>query len=364
MLLFQPWPCCSGAALLPGRSAWRRRCVPGWPWLGRRADREGLQRSRSCRRVAVVINSPGGSPVQSHLIFSRIRQLAAEKEKRVYVFCEDVAASGGYFLALAGDEIYADPSSIVGSIGVISAGFGLDKFIERFGIERRVHTVRQGQGRARSLPAGAPRGRARGLKDLQRDVHDVFIGIVKERRAGKLKGPEEEMFSGAFWSAAKALRVRPDRRHRRSAQQDARAARRQGAAEGRAAGARRPVVALPPSAGSCKRTCTTDLRFPRRWPMISSRPSRRGRYGRASASRLPAGGTTECPSSIVMALIGAGLYAGYRWMHTRSGRNHSRMHRAEDELQATRGQAAASRRTWAALEYDPATGVYRPQKRS
>src|SRR5262245_50762034 len=91
--------------------------------------------------VAVVINSPGGSPVQSNLIFNRIRQLAAEKEKRVYVFCEDVAASGGYFLALAGDEIYADPSSIVGSIGVVSAGFGLDKFIQRFGIERRVDAV-------------------------------------------------------------------------------------------------------------------------------------------------------------------------------------------------------------------------------
>ena len=79
--------------------------------------------------VAILINSPGGSPVQSHLIFKRIRQLARETDKRVYVFCEDVAASGGYFLALAGDEIYADPSSIVGSIGVISAGFGFDKAI-------------------------------------------------------------------------------------------------------------------------------------------------------------------------------------------------------------------------------------------
>ena len=109
--------------------------------------------------VAIVINSPGGSPVQSHLIFSRIRQLAKEKKKRVYVFCEDIAASGGYFLALAGDEIYADPSSIVGSIGVISASFGLDKFIERFGIERRVLYLRQGQGCARSLSAGARRRR-------------------------------------------------------------------------------------------------------------------------------------------------------------------------------------------------------------
>jgi signal peptide peptidase SppA len=153
--------------------------------------------------VAIVINSPGGSPVQSNLIFSRIRQLAKEKQKRVYVFCEDVAASGGYFLALAGDEIYADPSSIVGSIGVISASFGLDKFIERFGIERRVHTSGKDKGSLDPFRPERPDDVAR-LLDLQRDVHDVFTGIVKERRAGKLKGPEEELFSGAFWSAEKA----------------------------------------------------------------------------------------------------------------------------------------------------------------
>jgi signal peptide peptidase SppA len=154
--------------------------------------------------VAIIVNSPGGSPVQSHLIFSRIRQLAAEKGKRVYVFCEDVAASGGYFLALAGDEIYADPSSIVGSIGVISASFGLDKFIARFDIERRVHTA----GRDKStLDPFQPEKREAvdRLKELQREVHDVFIGIVKARRAGRLKGPDSELFSGAYWSAAKAL---------------------------------------------------------------------------------------------------------------------------------------------------------------
>ena len=153
--------------------------------------------------VAIVVNSPGGSPVQSHLIFSRIRQLAKEKDKRVYVFCEDIAASGGYFLALAGDEIYADPSSIVGSIGVISASFGLDRFIERFGIERRVHTSGKDKGALDPFQPERPDDVAR-LKELQRDVHDVFAGIVKERRAGKLKGPEEELFSGTFWSAAKA----------------------------------------------------------------------------------------------------------------------------------------------------------------
>jgi signal peptide peptidase SppA len=154
--------------------------------------------------VAIVVNSPGGSPVQSHLIFRRIRQLASEKGKRVYVFCEDVAASGGYFLALAGDEIYADPSSIVGSIGVISAGFGLDKFIDRFGIQRRVHSSGKDKGALDPFQPERPEDVAR-LEALQRHVHDVFIAVVKERRAGKLKGPEEELFSGTFWSAAKAL---------------------------------------------------------------------------------------------------------------------------------------------------------------
>ena len=156
--------------------------------------------------VAVVVNSPGGSPVQSHLIFGRIRQLAAEKGKRVYVFCEDVAASGGYFLALAGDEIYADPSSIIGSIGVISSGFGLDKLIARFGVERRVHTSGQDKGALDPFQPERPEDIAR-LKQLQRTVHDAFIGVVRDRRAGRLKGEEQELFSGRFWSAAKALEL-------------------------------------------------------------------------------------------------------------------------------------------------------------
>ena len=170
--------------------------------------------------MAVVINSPGGSPVQSHLIFSRIRQLAAEKEKRVYVFCEDVAASGGYFLALAGDEIYADPSSIVGSIGVISASFGLDKLIDRFGIERRVHASGKDKGALDPFQPERPEDVAR-LKDLQRHVHDVFIGIVKERRAGKLDGTGGGVVLGRLLVGGQGRGIRADRRHRRPAQQDA-----------------------------------------------------------------------------------------------------------------------------------------------
>jgi signal peptide peptidase SppA len=155
--------------------------------------------------VAVLINSPGGSPVQSHLIYKRIRQLAGEHGKRVYVFCEDVAASGGYFLAIAGDEIYADPSSIVGSIGVVSAGFGFDKAIEKLGIDRRVYTAGTSKAILDPFKPEKPEDIAR-LRELQKDIHDTFIGLVKERRGARLAGvAEDELFSGAFWTGRKAL---------------------------------------------------------------------------------------------------------------------------------------------------------------
>jgi signal peptide peptidase SppA len=153
--------------------------------------------------VAVVINSPGGSPVQSNLIFNRLRQVAAEKKKRVYVFCEDVAASGGYFLAISGDEIYADPSSIIGSIGVVSRSFGFVDLLKRLGVERRVYTAGTNKNQLDPFLPEDPDDVSR-LKSIQKDVHDVFIGLVKERRLGKLKAPDDELFSGAFWSAAKA----------------------------------------------------------------------------------------------------------------------------------------------------------------
>jgi signal peptide peptidase SppA len=156
--------------------------------------------------IAVVVNSPGGSPVQSSLIFRRIRQLAEEHEKTVYVFCEDVAASGGYYLALAGDEIYSDASSVIGSIGVIFAGFGFDKAIEKLGVTRRVYTAGEAKDALDSFQPERPQDVER-IKDLQRDVHDVFIGVVKERRAGRLKGSDQELFSGAFWSGPKAMEL-------------------------------------------------------------------------------------------------------------------------------------------------------------
>ncbi|MFM1813658.1 MAG: hypothetical protein RLZ98_353 [Pseudomonadota bacterium] len=153
--------------------------------------------------VAILINSPGGSPVQSSLIFKRIRQLADERKKKVYVFCEDVAASGGYYLAVAGDEIYADASSIVGSIGVITAGFGLHKAIERLGIERRVYTAGESKMTLDPFQPEKEDDVAR-LKAIQKAVHDVFIGVVKDRREGRLKGTDQQLFSGAFWSALQA----------------------------------------------------------------------------------------------------------------------------------------------------------------
>jgi signal peptide peptidase SppA len=159
-----------------------------------------------CPAVAIVINSPGGSAVQSNLIFRRIRQLAEEKKKTVYAFCEDVAASGGYYLAVAGDEIYADASSIVGSIGVIFSGFGFVKAIEKLGIERRVYTAGIAKDALDPFRPERPE-EVEQIKSVQRDVHDVFIGIVKERRAGRLRGADSDMFSGAFWSAPKAMEL-------------------------------------------------------------------------------------------------------------------------------------------------------------
>jgi signal peptide peptidase SppA len=181
--------------------------TPLRPGLTIAAAAQAIERAFSASRlptVAVAVNSPGGSPVQSSLLFKRLRQLAEEKKKRIIVFCEDVAASGGYYLALAGDEIYADASSIVGSIGVISQSFGLDKAIGRLGIERRVYTAGDHKGALDPFLPEKPEEIER-LKAIQRDVHDVFIGIVKDRRAGRLKAPDAELFSGAFWSAAKAL---------------------------------------------------------------------------------------------------------------------------------------------------------------
>lgn len=183
--------------------------TPLRPGLSINAVAGGLEKAFSLSKlpsVAVIVNSPGGSPVQSNLIFKRIRQLAEEKKKKVYAFCEDVAASGGYYLAVAGDEIYADPSSIIGSIGVVSATFGFDKAMAKLGIDRRVYTAGDAKVLLDPFQPEKPEDVAR-LQAIQKDVHDVFIGVVKDRRAARLKGHDSELFSGAFWSAAKALEL-------------------------------------------------------------------------------------------------------------------------------------------------------------
>ena len=153
--------------------------------------------------VALLVNSPGGAPVQAALIAGRIRQLAVEKEVPVYAFCEDVAASGGYWLACAAEEIYADPASIVGSIGVISAGFGFPELLEKFGIERRIHTSGDKKGMLDPFVAERPDDIER-LRDLQEDIHDQFKEYVRTRRGEKLTADEDVLFSGEFWTGRRA----------------------------------------------------------------------------------------------------------------------------------------------------------------
>lgn len=149
--------------------------------------------------VAIVVNSPGGSPVQSNLIFKRIRALAEENDKKVIVAVEDVAASGGYMIAVAGDEIIADRSSIVGSIGVISAGFGFTGLIEKLGVDRRVYTAGKNK---MILDPFQPEKKAdiQYLKNIQLEIHEMFVDLVKSRRGDVLSGDEDEVFSGRFWT--------------------------------------------------------------------------------------------------------------------------------------------------------------------
>jgi signal peptide peptidase SppA len=160
----------------------------------------------AAQAVAVVVNSPGGSAVQSHLIFQRIRAHADEKALPVVAFVEDAAASGGYMVACAGDEIFADPASVVGSIGVVSAGFGFDRLIERFGIERRVHTAGRSKAMLDPFRPERPEDVER-LAAIQDKVHQLFQDLVRARRGTRLRGDPEILFSGAIWSGAEAVEL-------------------------------------------------------------------------------------------------------------------------------------------------------------
>jgi serine protease SohB len=158
---------------------------------------------RHAKAVALVINSPGGSAVQSHLIFRRLRELAEEKHVPVIAFVEDVAASGGYMIACAADEIVCDPASIVGSIGVIGAGFGFAEAIKKLGIERRIHTA--GESKSMLDPfLPEKEDDVKRLVAIQEDIHRMFIDLVRRRRGTRLTGPEKTVFSGEYWAAATA----------------------------------------------------------------------------------------------------------------------------------------------------------------
>ncbi|MBL4836031.1 MAG: S49 family peptidase [Kordiimonadaceae bacterium] len=161
---------------------------------------------RGLSAVALLINSPGGSPVQSALILKRIRDLAQEKDVPVLAFAEDVAASGGYMLALAGDEIYGNPSSIVGSVGVVSSGFGFKQVMEKIGVERRLYTSGESKAMLDAFQDEKEEDVAR-LKEIQQDIHEHFKGLVRERRGKRLKGLRSKLFSGEVFTGQEAVKL-------------------------------------------------------------------------------------------------------------------------------------------------------------
>ena len=165
---------------------------------------EALFAPKDAPAAVLIVNSPGGSPVQSSLIAGRVRALADEKKRPVYAFVEDVAASGGYWLACAADEIYADPASIVGSIGVVSAGFGFPNALARLGVERRVHTT--GDRKALLDPFRLERPEdLELLREIQGDILGRFVAWVRGRRGARLKEGDAELFDGRIWTAERAL---------------------------------------------------------------------------------------------------------------------------------------------------------------
>src|SRR5204862_8049406 len=155
--------------------------------------------TRNAKAVALVVNSPGGAPVQSRQIYLRIRQLAAEKKLPVLVFVEDVAASGGYMIACAGDEIFCDPSSILGSIGVVGGSFGFQELIKKVGVERRLYTAGEHKAMLDPFLPQDPDDVAR-LKTIQREIHAIFIALVKTSRGSRLKAADDTLFSGEYWA--------------------------------------------------------------------------------------------------------------------------------------------------------------------
>ena len=180
--------------------------TPLKPGLTLASCARSLERAFAVRRakaVALLINSPGGSAVQSHLIFRRVRALAEEKRLPVIAFVEDVAASGGYMIACAADEIVADNSSTVGSIGVVGGSFGFHRLLDKIGVERRLYTAGEHKAMLDPFLPEKPDDVAR-LKAIQSEIHEMFIALVRGRRGAKLTGPDADLFSGEFWTGVKA----------------------------------------------------------------------------------------------------------------------------------------------------------------
>jgi signal peptide peptidase SppA len=177
---------------------------PGMSLAGVARTLERAFATKNAKAVALVINSPGGSPVQSRQIYLRIRQLAAEKKLPVLVFVEDVAASGGYMIACAGDEIFCDPSSILGSIGVVGGSFGFQELIKKVGVERRLYTAGTHKAMLDPFLPENPDDVAR-VKALQREIHAIFISLVKDSRGSRLKGAEDVLFTGEYWAGETSI---------------------------------------------------------------------------------------------------------------------------------------------------------------
>ena len=231
--------------------------------------------TRRASAVALAINSPGGSPVQSHLIHLRIRQLAAEHKVPVIAFAEDVAASGGYMLACAADEIICDDSTIIGSIGVIGGSFGFAGLMEKLGIERRLYTSGERKAMLDPFLPEKPEDVER-LKSVQHDIHEDFIALVKASRGARLTGPENDLFSGEFWTGRKGEPAGRVVAHRRRSQVRAGPSVASRVGVDWSAGA---VGVAPPAEASTS---------------VQGRPRRRSRAGE-SAARLRSGGRSSSP---------------------------------------------------------------------
>src|SRR5436309_7927235 len=200
-----------GAAIVPvvrlsGLLGAVTRLRPGLSLAGISRTLDRAFAMKHAKALALVINSPGGSPVQSRQIYLRIRQLSAEKKLPVLAFVEDVAASGGYMIACAGDEIYCDPSSILGSIGVVGGSFGFQELIRKIGVERRLYTAGEHKAMLDPFLPENPEDVAR-LKALQREIHAIFIALVKQSRGTRLNGADDVLFSGEYWAGDTSVQL-------------------------------------------------------------------------------------------------------------------------------------------------------------